>query len=734
LQFAALLELHDGPEPSPISLEFGIYIFLVTRQQYLQGMMATSFLPPIVPSPFGKSFGRKPYMISGIEHGCFNGVNGYHYDDGDQGSSPRTWRASSLPFCSIPSDNRRDSDENTGHCFYSEADSRSPTRRSYSFGSGQRRPYQSAKGSVRPVEKVLEHTETFPIFEDSLEHESGDMKGYTEAERSSDRFWDCAPKQTADSGGGVDVVPSNKAVGGLVPLPRGGCGASTKSTRILNRSIGRTTENFRRWASTFRHKKSAAREKGKQRGAETDVRVETAALVADRPLPSNWHQKRTSNASSRFVATVKTASMSNDSMSILPRSHRYSKVGDPRAKQSSDPRSSVDSARASSIASSDEGALRRSIKRRQVLQELLSSEESYVADLKALHNLFSTLLASIPTISSHTRNSIQRNVTDMLHIHEQIINELHRVALRATLREHRQASSPPGRGSRRNRRWQSLDASSCPASMIEPTHTGRRRPDATTSRRGGGSSAYAADPTEAAEAARAFKNHMACFFVYEEYCAKYEMMVQELSNSNKMVPHWQVYEAGMEALANSTASLNQRSNHGKKGLTAHDLLIKPIQRMCKYPLFFLDLYKNTPVVDCPSSHATIDGALANFRDMVREINLATDEPKVRERVQRRWLLQDRLNLGPQSLEAAQFRMLGHALLCGVLHVAYQTSNGVQGGYVLCMMFKDYLLVAAPSTGHSRLDILATIYLSDARVVSTEDGRGTQPLFCSVASC
>lgn len=419
-------------------------------------------------------------------------------------------------------------------------------------------------------------------------------------------------------------------------------------------------------------------------------------------------------------------------MSILPPSHRYSKVSDMRANQSSDPRSSVDSQRPSSISSSDQGALRRSIKRRQVLQELLSSEESYVADLKALHNLFSTLLASIPTISTQTRNSIQRNVSDMLHIHEQIIDELHRVALRAMLREHKQASSPPGRCSRRYKRWQSLDASSCPAPMTTPNHTERRRLDAAPTRRG--SSAYAADPTEAAEAARAFKNHMACFFVYEEYCAKYEMMVQELSNSNKMVPHWQAYEAGMEALANSIASLNQRSNNGRKGLTAHDLLIKPIQRMCKYPLFFFDLHKNTPVVDCPSSYVEIDGALANFREMVREINLATDEPRVRERIQRRWLLQDRLNLGPHSLEAAHFRMLGHALLCGVLHVAYQTSNRVEGGYVLCMMFKDHLLVAAPSTGHSRLDILATIYLSDARVVSTEDGRGTQPLVCSVASC
>jgi RhoGEF domain len=695
--------------------------------------MATTFLPPIVPSPFGKAFGRKPYMLSGTDNGSSNGVNGYHYDYQD--SSPRTWRATSVPFCSNPSGNPQDSDENAGHCFYADVSGRSPTRRSYSLGAAQRKPYHSATGSIRPGEKVFEHTETFPIFEDSrmsLEHGFGDMRYYTEGDRSSDHSWKCALNDSADPRGDVNDAHSNTAMGRPVPFSHGGSEASTKSPRVLDRSIGRTAENFRRWASTFRHKRSAQREKGKQRVAETALRADTATALPDMPLPHNWHQKRTSNASSRFVATVKTASMSNDSMSILPRSHRYSRVSDTRANQSSDPRSSVDSQRPSSISSSDEGALRRSIKRRQVLQELLSSEESYVADLKALHNLFSTLLASIPTISTQTRNAIQRNVTDMLHIHEQIIDELHRVALRATLREYKQASSPLGRATRRSRKWQSLDASSCPAPSSRPNHTGRPPLDAATTRRG--SSAYTADPTEAAEAARAFKNHIASFFVYEEYCAKYEMMVQELSNSNKMVPHWQSYEAGMEALANSIASLEQRSNNGKKGLTAHDLLIKPIQRMCKYPLFFLDLYKNTPVVDCPSSHAEIDGTLTNFREMVKQINLATDEPKVRERIRRRWLLQDRLNLGPHSLEAAHFRMLGHVLLCGVLHVAYQTSNRVEGGYVLCMMFKDYLLVAAPSTGHSRLDILATIYLSGARVVSTEDGRGMPALFCPIASC
>ncbi len=53
--------------------------------------------------------------------------------------------------------------------------------------------------------------------------------------------------------------------------------------------------------------------------------------------------------------------------------------------------------------------------------------------------------------------------------------------------------------------------------------------------------------------------------------------------------------------------------------------------------------------------------------------------------------------------------------------------------MLCMMFKDYLLVAAPTAGHANFDIVATIYLSDAKAVSTEDGKGTLSNFLFVLS-
>lgn len=692
--------------------------------------MATTFLPPIFPSPFGKAFTHEPYVYPDISHNGSGGVDSCDYEYGN--SSPQTVRAISGRISPVASRSPADADENAGRYFHRGNASRSPPiEGAYPHNAGLQGPQVNAHGFARPTRKASEQTEKFPVVEDPwllIEHGFEDFQCGKEGDPLSDQSCSGALNDTTQSPGANTDVHSSTATGRLASVNHGGTECTTLPTPVPDRSLGKTAENFRRWASTFRHRRNEHRQKVKPGATETELREDATSALSTLPLPHSWPRKRTSNASSRFVATVQTASLSNDSISVLPRSHRFSRISDTRANRSSDPRSSVDSQRPSSISSSDEGALRRGLRRRQILQEVLSSEESYVCDLKALHNLFSTLLTSIPAISPQTRNSIQRNVTEMLHLHEQIVDELHQVALRATLRQWHQISSCQGRHTRRQWIWQSLDAASFHTSTPKRSHTGVSLDVGEVGDvRSRGMLSHAADPAEVVDVAQLFKHHMARFFVYEEYCAKYEIMVQEVVNSHKMVPQWSAYEVGMEALANSLTSLDQRGNDIRKGLTAADLLIKPVQRICKYPLLFLDLHKNTPVVDCPSSHAEVDGILSQFRSMVREINLATDDPRVRERSQRRWLLQDRLKFSKDTLGASQFRMLGHVLLCGVLHVAYQTNDHVEGGYMLCMMFKDYLLLAVPAAGYAMFDIVVTIYLSDAKVVSSQDGKGVLPI-------
>ena len=67
---------------------------------------------------------------------------------------------------------------------------------------------------------------------------------------------------------------------------------------------------------------------------------------------------------------------------------------------------------------------------------------------------------------------------------------------------------------------------------------------------------------------------MGSFFVYEEYGARYESMLYDMTVTSKSIPNFQAYERGIEALANTLAPIESRVGNNRKGLTFGDLLIK----------------------------------------------------------------------------------------------------------------------------------------------------------------
>ena len=68
-----------------------------------------------------------------------------------------------------------------------------------------------------------------------------------------------------------------------------------------------------------------------------------------------------------------------------------------------------------------------------------------------------TLLASIPTISMSLRSSINRNLTEIVELHEEILGDLHRIVPHS---EYTQSGYKGPRGSIRktHQRWKSLDS------------------------------------------------------------------------------------------------------------------------------------------------------------------------------------------------------------------------------------------------------------------------------------
>jgi hypothetical protein len=227
--------------------------------------------------------------------------------------------------------------------------------------------------------------------------------------------------------------------------------------------------------------------------------------------------------------------------------------------------------------------------------------------------------------------------------------------------------------------------------------------------------------------AKIFNNHMKRFFTYEEYGAHWTTMSHDLTTTCKGLHGWQDYERGVEALQKVIASENNREAGSKKALSFPDLLIKPIQRVCKYPLLFGDLCRHTPVCDDPEAHAELEKVLFRFQETIREVNKAKDDPRTRRLIEITWQLQDRLAFQePAISRALVFRLLGHVLLCGVLHVAFQTSEPrIKGQYMVCVLYKSCLVLATSSRFQAPYTVVASISLANGSIEELDNGRGVQ---------
>jgi hypothetical protein len=114
------------------------------------------------------------------------------------------------------------------------------------------------------------------------------------------------------------------------------------------------------------------------------------------------HKKSSSGSSFGFVTAVKSASISLASFSVAPRSRRTGVSSrqqrtDRSSKASNVGRLSEDSSYIARGIVIDQAVTNRLLQRRRVLEEIISTEESYVADVKFLMNVsFSAVRSLVP--------------------------------------------------------------------------------------------------------------------------------------------------------------------------------------------------------------------------------------------------------------------------------------------------------------------------------------------------
>jgi hypothetical protein len=108
---------------------------------------------------------------------------------------------------------------------------------------------------------------------------------------------------------------------------------------------------------------------------------------------TSGHKKSLSGSSFDFVTAVKSASISLASFSVAPLSRgtglssRHQRTDRSSRASNAGVRLSEDSASMSKRAVIDEAVYHRSIQRRKVIEEIISTEESYIADIRFLQNV-----------------------------------------------------------------------------------------------------------------------------------------------------------------------------------------------------------------------------------------------------------------------------------------------------------------------------------------------------------
>ncbi|KAL9132229.1 MAG: hypothetical protein Q9217_000033 [Psora testacea] len=243
--------------------------------------------------------------------------------------------------------------------------------------------------------------------------------------------------------------------------------------------------------------------------------ITLAEMDVTKPSNLKGHCKASSWSSDGFVTTVKSAtvgqgpataaegSQKGSRFRFLRRSKRSSRMSDAANRSSMD--SNQDASRIA-----DEAARNRALQRRKILDELLASEEGYINDLKilahvcaffrqsiranAIVQVYLTILASTPQFPRFMQVEVDRNLSEILILHEEIL-----IQIKIFLQD---PSSRNGKVSARHRRWNSVDSVEGNSCQKEP-RSARRSFESLWFRQFKPRS-LAAEPQEAAGVAKVF--------------------------------------------------------------------------------------------------------------------------------------------------------------------------------------------------------------------------------------
>ncbi|KAL8946634.1 MAG: hypothetical protein Q9222_007000 [Ikaeria aurantiellina] len=504
----------------------------------------------------------------------------------------------------------------------------------------------------------------------------------------------------------------------------------------------RTSHSFRRWITHLRpqalNKKKTLTEATQRMPLDDSPNKQQVKSPEQGRGTRSRHTKTSSKSSTGLVDTVKEALTRNTTGTPTSRKSRRSNLfsSSNRSNKRSDPyaRSSIDNAQ-DAANPLDHGALVRATQCQRILEELAESEASYVADLKVLVYAYFTLFGLTPSIPQLMSTQIQENVTDILKLHEDLLHRIQHVMkepINLTASVRRELPAQPKQHHHRNTEGHRI--ATAVAGLMHRGHTSTDSARPTSLQE----SSAPSGTDKVREVAQIFEAMLDRLFVYEEYGATYELMLRDMASNSKSISNWYAFERSIEALVNSLARPIGEEVQVRKGLSFDDLLIKPIQRVCKYPLLFEELMRNTRDTDGAGTHSALKKVSWQFQEIILRINQVTNDQETQSKILRSWRLRDLL-VFPKTVSGSagrvvvcillthakptplvSVRSLGYPILCGVLYIAYESELEVCGQYMLCALFQSHLLLAVQRSDGSQYDVAALINLTDAQIEKADD--------------
>lgn len=352
-----------------------------------------AFLPAIIPSPFSKAFSRKPYLLGDSPYaGSATVDSSVSIGTICVNRSRKISSTSYLSASSTPPEATVTHDEN-----------QEPQRKVSAPTFKQTTPsaaFSTTSQTSQPISHRSQWGTEILVPPKSRSDKSGlhDSSSLEDISISA-AYGATEPAKTED---GPPLVHSRAletparariSINESLSLPEVRGEGVDENEPFFEHQVEERASLPTRWMNTLKRRK--------QRELAVTINTRTKAKVATDdvasvstfytlPVLQSKHGNHSSTTSSGFVRTVKTASCSAASLPFHPRSKRNSHTSDrSRFKKGSGLSSpalrfSIDSDRTPTISSVEEHAYIRGTKRRQVLEEILSSEESYGSDLRAL--------------------------------------------------------------------------------------------------------------------------------------------------------------------------------------------------------------------------------------------------------------------------------------------------------------------------------------------------------------